>query len=110
VSKYAVEFSRRASAQIRSIFSYIAEDNADAALKMVDKLEAKAAQLKDNPFIGTELSEDDYPFLPSGYRRLVVKPFVMYYRAVNKIVYITNIVHSKREQAKAFVGEHSRRL
>jgi len=46
--------------------------------------------------------ESEYPFLQPGYRRLVVKPFVMYYRIVNQTVYITHIIHVKRSQAKAF--------
>jgi len=105
MSKYAVEFTRRANAQIHSIFSYIAEDNADAALKMIDRLEARTYQLKENPFIGTELPSDDYPFLPYGYRMLVVNPFIVYYRVINQVVYITHIIHSKRNQAKAFAEE-----
>ena len=105
MSKFAVEFSSRANAQIRSIFSYIAEDNAYTALKMVDKLEAKARQLEDAPLIGTELPQAEYPFLQPGYRRLIVNPFIMYYRIINQTVYITHIIHSKRNQAKAFAEE-----
>ena len=101
MSKYTVEFSRRANTQIRSIFSYIAEDNADAALKMADTLEAKALQLEDTPFIGAELPENEYPFLQPGYCRLIVNLFVMYYRVVNQTVYITHIIHAKRYQVKA---------
>ena len=105
MSKYTVEFSRRANTQIRNIFSYIAEDNADAALKMVDALEKRARQLEDTPFIGAELPENEYPFLESGYRRLIVNPFIMYYRIINRTVYITHIIHAKRNQAKAFIQE-----
>ena len=105
MNKYAVEFSRRANAQLRNIFSYIAEDNVTAALNMADTLETRAKQLEDTPFIGTELPRDKYPFLPSGYRRLIVNPFLMYYRVIDKTVYITHIIHSKRNQAKAFTEE-----
>ena len=105
MSKYGVEFSHRANEQIHSIFSYIAEDNKDAALKMVDKLEARARQLEDAPFLGAELPESDYPFLKPGYRRLIVNPFIMYYRVINQTVYITHIIHAKRSQAKAFAEE-----
>ena len=108
MSKYAVEFSNRANAQIRGIFSYIAEDNADAALNMVDKLEARARKLEDTPYIGAELPQDEYQFLKSGYRRLIVNPFIMYYRVINQTVYITHVVHGKRNQAKAFAGEEGR--
>ena len=105
MNKYKVEFSRRANAQLRSIFSYIAEDDADAALKMIDTLESKAYQLEDMPFLGTELPQHEYPFLPVGYRRLIVRPFIMYYRVIGQGVYITHIIHSRRNQAQAFTEE-----
>jgi len=105
MSKYAIEFSRRANAQLHSIFSYIAEDNADAALKMIDSLEAKTRQLEDTPLIGAGLSKNEYPFLQPEYRRLIVNPFIMYYRIINQTVYITYIIHTKRHQAKAFLKE-----
>ena len=105
MGKFAVEFSNRANAQIRSIFSYIAEDNADAALKMVDKLEEKARRLEEAPYSGAELPQDEYPFLQSGYRRLIVSPFIMYYRIINQTVYITHIIHAKRNQTKTLAEE-----
>jgi toxin ParE1/3/4 len=101
MSKYAVNFTRRANAQLRNIFTYISEDNPEAALKMVDKLEIQARRLEDMPFVGTELSKEDFPFLPFGYRRLIVNPFIVYYRVINQIVYITHILHSKQNQAAA---------
>ena len=107
-TKYAVEFSRRANEQLRGIFSYIAEFNADAALKMVDTLEARARQLENTPFIGVELQENEYPFLQLGYRRLIVNPFIMYYRIINQTVYITHIIHAKRDQVKAFAEEEEK--
>ncbi|MCL2146621.1 MAG: type II toxin-antitoxin system RelE/ParE family toxin [Synergistaceae bacterium] len=105
MSKYAVEFSRRANAQIRHIFSYIAEDNPDAARLMVNLLEAKARRLEDTPFLGAELPQNEYPFLQPGYRRLIANPFIMYYRIINQTVYITHIIHAKRDQEKTFSEE-----
>jgi len=102
---YTVEFSQRANAQMRNIFSYIAEDNPSAALKMADNLEARADQLANTPFIGVELPNEEYPFLPEGYRKLIISPFIMYYRVINQTVYITHIIHSRRNQAKAFAEE-----
>jgi toxin ParE1/3/4 len=102
---YTVEFTQRANAQMRGIFSYIAEDNVDTALKMVDTLEARASQLAQTPHIGVPLSKEEYPFLPKGYRRLVVSPFVVYYRIIKQTIYITHIIRSRRKQAKAFAEE-----
>jgi toxin ParE1/3/4 len=103
--KYKVEFSRRANAQIRNIFSYIAQDNATAALKMVDTIEERVNQLATAPMLGIELPEDEYPFLTPGYRRLVVSPFLVYYRVMEDTVYITHIVHERRNQQKALTTD-----
>ena len=104
MNKYAIEFSNRANAQLRNIFSYIADDNANAALKMVDKLEARANQLADTPNIGVELPQSDFPFLEPGYRKMSVKPFIIYYRVIEHTVYITHIIHAKRNQTKALTA------
>ena len=68
---------------------------------MVNRLEEKASQLADTPLTGAELSEKEYPFLQPGYRRLTVKPFIMYYRVIDRIVLISHIIHARRSQAKA---------
>ena len=106
MSKYVVEFSHRANLQIRNIFSYISENNPNAALTMVETLEVRAYQLESNPFLGTELLKDEYPLLPFGYRKLIVKPFIIYYRVFNKTVCITHIVHSRRNQAEALAEDN----
>ena len=105
MNKYVLKFSRRANAQLRGIYSYIAERNADAVLKMVDALESKANLLKETPFIGVELTKKEYPFLVSGYRKLIINPFSIYYRVEKQTVFITHIIHSKRDQAKALTDK-----
>ena len=98
MSSYAVEFTRRANVQIRHIFSYIAENNPDAALKMVDSLETKARRLEDTPFLGAELPQNEYPFLQPGYRRLIANPFIMYYRVITQVSHIQNSAHTLTNQ------------
>ena len=71
---------------------------------MVDTLEDNAARLGTTPFIGIELLQDEYPMLTPGYRMLVANPFNMYYRIVGDMVYITHVVHHRRNQAKALAG------
>ena len=107
MNKYTVEFSRRANMQLRNIFSYIAQDNTTAALKMIDLLEASAMRLEITPFIGVELPKDEYPMLTEGYRMLVVRAFNLYYRVVDNTIYITHIIHHRRNQTATLKeGEH----
>jgi toxin ParE1/3/4 len=89
--------------QIRSIFHYIAEDNKDAAIKMVDVIQSKARKLESSPYIGIELMQKDYPFLEPGYKRLVINPYFLYYRIDGQNVYVTHIVHMKRKQFMALI-------
>jgi len=105
LNKFVIEFTRRASAQLRSIFSYIANDSANAALSMVDMLERRAHKLEKHPLIGTELPQNEYPFLQPGYRKLVANPFILYYRVINNTVYIAHIIQARRSQAKALAEE-----
>ena len=93
MSKYAVEFSHRANAQICKYFanSDSAEHIANWVLKTVDRLEEMAHQLADEPHIGTELPEKEYPFPQPGYRMLRESPFNFYYRVIDQTVFITHI-------------------
>jgi toxin ParE1/3/4 len=86
---------------MRNIFSYIARDNPTAALKMMDTIEARTVRLADNSYVGAELPKEEYPFLASGYRRLAVSPFLIYYRLIEQTVYVTHVVHEKRNRQKA---------
>jgi len=99
--KLKIEFTQRAAAQIRNIFSYIAEDSPTNALKTVDKIEMRINLLAHNPSLGPELLERDFPFLSPGYRRLIVKPFIVYYRVIEKAIFITHVVHERQDQGNA---------
>jgi plasmid stabilization system protein ParE len=99
--KYKIEFTQKSTAQIRSIFSGICADSAAAALKAAGKIEKHIALLADNPGLGAELPEDKYPFLTPGYRKLICKPFLVYYRVIGQTVFITHVVRERRDQGAA---------
>ena len=100
MSKCRIEFTRRANAQIRNLFAYIAQEDASAALKMVERIEARTQRLTETPELGVELPEVDYPFLTPGYRRLLVSPFLIYYRVIEDTVFITHVIHERQNQKK----------
>lgn len=103
MSKCRIEFTRRANAQIRNLFEYIAQDDGSAALKMVDRIEARIGRLADTPELGVELPESEYPFLAPGYRKLLVQSFLVYYRVDGDTVYITHVVHERQNQRSALL-------
>lgn len=46
-----------ARTKIKEILEYVAEDNPDAALTLIDQFEAKVEKLKENPELGRVLPE-----------------------------------------------------
>jgi len=92
--------------QLRNIFSYIAQDNPTAALKMIDIFETSAVRLESTPFIGVELSRDEYPMLTEGYRMLVVRTFNLYYRVADNKIYITHVIHHRRNQTTVLTEDN----
>ncbi|MCL2544601.1 MAG: type II toxin-antitoxin system RelE/ParE family toxin [Clostridia bacterium] len=101
MSRHKIEFTRRARAQIRNLFSYIAQDSPAAAQKTLDSIDARIQRLADAPELGVELSEAEYPFLEPGYRKLLARPFLVYYRIAAGTVYITHVVHERQNQRSA---------
>jgi len=87
------------------LFSYIAQDNPAAAQKMLDHIEVRIRRLADMPELGVELTEQEYPFLMPGYRRLLVRPYLVYYRVTDGVVYITHIVHARQNQQSALKSQ-----
>jgi toxin ParE1/3/4 len=68
---------------------------------MVERIEARVQRLEENPELGIELSAVDFPFLAPGYRRLLVSPFLIYYRIIEDAVFITHVVHERQSQRRA---------
>jgi len=87
-----IEFTRRAAIQIRNLFAYIAQEDPKAALKMAGRIETRIQRLEESPELGAELPGEEYPFLAPGYRRLLVQPFIGYYRVMEDTVYIIHVV------------------
>jgi toxin ParE1/3/4 len=50
-------WSPTARTKIKEILEYVAEDNSDAALTLIDQFEAKVEKLKENPELGRVLPE-----------------------------------------------------
>jgi len=78
------------------IFNYISEDNKQAALRMVDRLEAAILRLADNPRLGAVLPVEHPSIINPGYRRIVVKPYNVFYRILNNSIFIGRVLHGRQ--------------
>lgn len=76
-----------------AIGDYIALDNFEAAQKLIRRVFEKVGLLERNPSIG-RVSKD---LRSTPYRRLVVGPVYVYYRAEDDRVIIIHVVRAERD-------------
>lgn len=90
-------FAPLATADLQTIGTYIAQDNLQAALAVVDRLEQRCKDAVANPHIGRKRPE-----LQIGLRSLTEWDYVIFYRALGGTVEIVRIIHGRRDVAKIF--------
>ena len=94
-AKHEVRLLRVAEDDINDIVSYVAADNQDAALKLVDRIEQKLGQLAVNPHSGSSASESGLALL--GYRYLVVDNYLIFYVIEGPTVLIHRVLYGARD-------------
>lgn len=85
-------FTRAAREDLITIWAHIAEDNPQAADRLLDRLEEAANRLADNPQIGP--ARDD---IRPGLRYLVSGPYLLLYRIRDGGIEIVRTVHGRRD-------------
>lgn len=85
-------FTRAAREDLITIWAHIAEDNPQAADRLLDRLEEAANRLADNPQIGP--ARDD---IRPGLRYLVSGPYLLLYRIRDGGIEIVRVVHGRRD-------------
>lgn len=95
--KSKIKYSPAAVDDIDEIFSYISQDNLAAAELVLEKLDREIRKLESFPNMGSVLPEDEYSIIQPGYRLIVVKPYLVFYRIVNDDIIIYRILHGRRD-------------
>jgi len=95
--KSKIRYTRDAVDDLDSIFDYIAEGNRIAAGNMLEKIERTIMSLANNPRMGTVLPAKDLSLVESGYRKIIIKPFIVFYRIGKEEIYIARVLHSKQD-------------
>ena len=88
---------RNAEADLLEIWAYLAEDNIDAADKVILKINAKCQTLAATPSMGSQ--RDD---LSPGIRSLAVGNYVIFYRPLEDGVRIMRVLHGARDLPSQF--------
>ena len=91
MEEFNVLFLQEALDDLEEIVLYIAQDSKSAALKMHDMIIDRACSLSTLPERG--------PLAPhakmrsAGYRVLLIKPYIAFYRVINQNVIIYRVIH-----------------
>jgi toxin ParE1/3/4 len=93
--KYEVIWARVAENDLARIIEYIAYDNPANALKVLNKLKEKAANLHHSPKRGRIIPElQEYGIYQ--FRELIVTPWRLMYRAQEGKVYVLAVLDSRQ--------------
>jgi len=88
---YKVRFLQEALDDLEEIVLYIAQDDRIAALCMHDEIIKKAGDLKIFPKRGRLVP--DKKMSAAGYRMLGIKPYIAFYRVIERNVFIYRFLH-----------------
>ena len=97
MTKHKISYARDAVDDLDSIFDYISEDNRVAATNMLERIEKSILNLADNPRMGSVLPTNDLSLIEPGYRRIVVKPYIIFYRIGKDKIFISRVLHSRQD-------------
>ena len=92
-----IRYTRDAVDDLDSIFDYISDDNRKAALDMLERIENAIMKLADHPRIGAVLPTDDLSLVEPGYRRIVVQPYLVFYRIGKDEVFVARVLHGRQD-------------
>lgn len=86
-----VEWTAEAEEDLIDIWTYIAQDNPQAADDLLDEIEAKAVVLAASPYLGAAR-----PDIRPDLRHSVVGRYLILYRIITDGVQVVRVVHGAR--------------
>ena len=93
-ARFQVEISRRAERDIDEIWTFIAEDNLNAADRLVLQLEKQLRTLERFPERSPLIPENE--LLGARYRHLIYGKYRTVFRVSGKTVYVVRVIHGAR--------------
>ncbi|MCL2605534.1 MAG: type II toxin-antitoxin system RelE/ParE family toxin [Defluviitaleaceae bacterium] len=91
---YNIVYLQKAIDDLDELHRYIAQDNEQAANKMVSKILSAINGLILFPFTGSCVN--DRITVKGDYRMSVVKPYLVFYRVIAKDIVIYRVLHGRR--------------
>jgi toxin ParE1/3/4 len=87
-----IERTSRSRTDAVEIWSYVGEDNPDAADDLIDQIQCRLDSLSRMP-----LSAEAVPYIDANVRRSTVGNYVIYYRPLNDGIQVLRILHGARQ-------------
>lgn len=100
--KYDVRVLAAADADAADIFIYVAQENRDAAIRLLDKMHAAMKSLEENPERGARIKSKVFSKLE--FRFLVVESYLIFYKIMDHEVHVHHIVHQRRNPVSILLG------
>ena len=97
MDKHRVEYLPIAVADLDDIFIFVADNSPQAAMELIDRMDASIAGLESFPEMG--LIAKPPRLARKGYRVLIVDDYLVFYVLLDDIVEIRRIVSGKRNCA-----------
>ncbi len=91
-----IVLSEAAYYDIDSMFAYIMQASKNAAEKLRRRIYESIRKLAGFPEMGPVIPEEDAPGAQRGYRRLVVEPYVIFYRVLTDRIVIARVLHGRQ--------------
>lgn len=106
MTKYRVRYSWHAVDDLDSIFDYISDENRAAAVRLLERIEDAMLRLAHNPRLGAVLQTNDLSLVEPGYRRLVVAPYLIFYRIGDDEIFVARVLHSRQDWLHLILNRH----
>ncbi len=95
--KNKIKYSPIAVDDMDEMFSYISKDNVAAAEALLKKINTGITKLAEFPNMGSILSDEEYNLVSGGYRFIVIQPYLVFYRIIDRTIIIHRILHGRRD-------------
>jgi len=100
MDKHRIEYLPIAVADLDDIFIFVADNSPQAALELIDRIDASISGLASFPEMGVLAKP---PRLArKGYRVLIVDDYLVFYVVIDDVVEIRRIVSGKRNYVHLF--------
>ena len=97
MAKYRIKYAIAAMDDLDAIFDYIAVEDREAAIKLLENIDRAVNHLSEAPYIRMALQSDEFGVMAMGYRYIVVSPYLVFYRILGNEVRVGRVLHGRRD-------------